>query len=249
MHTASMQPDGITCPLRLCGKVYICLMYTVFNRCVTYMPLIDLFRDNIPRHLQKLNKTESKLMETLMAIKSGNAYSLWKKSKLKHYPTVLRTLRKLHEKNFVEILSKDGQHGETTYVSTIRGSFIFYILRNEEQELLTFISSNSRLFHEFYEVKPDKTSIYAIIREFSWSEKSEKVSIDELVKRVVEIHVGDRINNVSYDPEARKDLRTLSRIGWIKSLIIKETQFAIDSRKRDLEALTKFEKEMEKAKE
>jgi hypothetical protein len=189
-------------------------------------------------------------METLMAIKSGNAYSLWKKSKLKHYPTVLRTLRKLYEKNFVEVLSENGLHGETTYIPTTRGSFIFYILRNEEQELLTFISSNSRLFHELYELKTDKTWIYQIVlREFFWSEKGEKVSIDELVKKIVESYVSDCILNIRDEPEARKELRMLSRVGWIKSLIIEETQRAIDSWKRDLEALTKFEKEMEKAKE
>ena len=184
-----------------------------------------------------------------MAIKSGNAYSLWKKSKLKHYPTVLRTLRNLNEKKFVEVLSKDGLHGETTYIPTTRGSFIFYILRNEEQELWTFISSNSQLFHEFYEVEPDMARIYEIIREFFWSERSEKVNIDEVVKKTVELHVGDRILNIRYEPEARKELRMLSRVGWIKSLIMEKTQSHIDAYKRDLEALIKFEKEIKKEKE
>jgi hypothetical protein len=122
-------------------------------------------------------------------------------------------------------------------------------LRNEEQDLLRFISNNSRLFHELYEVKPDKTWIYAIIREFFWIEGRKKVSIDEVVKIIVESHVGDRVLNIRCDPEAHEELRMLSRVGWIKSLIIEETQRAIDSWKRDLEALTKFEKEMERAKE
>jgi len=184
-----------------------------------------------------------------MAIKSGSAYSLWKTSKLKHYPTVLRTLRKLDEKKFVEILSKDGLHGETTYVSTIRGSIIFHVLRNEEQELFAFISSISQLFRELLEVEPSKTWIYSIIRGFFGSEKSEKLSIDELLKEIVGDLIGDCVTDIRDDPETRKELRKLSRIGWIRSLIIKETQYAIDAWKRDLEALTKFEKEMEKIKE
>jgi hypothetical protein len=188
-------------------------------------------------------------METLVAIRSGNAYSVWKKSKLKHYPTVLRTLRKLHEKNLVEILSKDGLHGETTYIPTLQGSFIFYIFRNEEHELLKFISSNSRLFKELHGIQPDELWIYAIIREFCWSEKREKISIDELVRKIIEQDVGDSILNVSNDPEALKNLRMLSRVGWIKSLIIKRTKSEIDYAKRNLGTLIKFEKEMEKEKE
>jgi DNA-binding PadR family transcriptional regulator len=182
-------------------------------------------------------------------MKSGNAYSLWKQSTLKHYPTVLRTLKKLKEKNFVEILSKDGVRGETIYGVTVQGSFVFYIVRNEEQELLGFLSSNSRLFHELYEVNPDKTLIYEIIRGFPWSGKSEKVSIDKVVKEEMESYVDDRISNILNEPEARTELRMMSRVGWIKSLIIEETQRLMDSWKRELEAFTKLKKEMEKAKE
>ena len=228
-------------------------MCTFSDRCVTHMPFIALFRDAIPRHLQKLSKSESKIMETLMTMKSGNAYSLWKQSKLKHYPTVLRTLRKLNEKNFVEILSKDGVRGETTYVLTVQGSFVFYILRNEEQELLGFLSSNSRLFQELHGVLTDSVQarvwMLSIVRDVFRIEGGEKVNIDKVVKESVESYIGDRISNIRNEPEARKELRMLSRVGWIKSLIIEETQRAIDSGKRDLEALTKFEMEMEKAKD
>jgi hypothetical protein len=196
-------------------------------------------------------------METLMTMKSGNAYSLWKESKLKHYPTVLRTLRKLKEKNLVEILSKDGVRGETTYGLTVQGSFLFYILRNEGQELLSFLSSNSRLFQELHGVLRVMTDsvlrtrawMLSIVREVFQIEGGKKISIDEIVKEDVEGYVGHYILNIRNEPEARKELRMLSRVGWMKSLIIEETQRAIDSGKRDLEALTKFEMEMEKAKD
>lgn len=220
---------------------------------MTHMPFIDLFREVIPKHLQKVSKTESKVMETLMTMKSGNAYSLWKQSKLKHYPTVLRTLRKLNEKNFVEILSKDGVRGETTYYLTVQGSFVFYFLRNEEQELLDFLSSSSRLFQEVRGVLRESVQarvwMFSIVRDIFWVEERKKVNIDEVVKKSVKSYVGDRILNIRNEPEARKELRVLSRVGWIKSLIIEETQRAIDSWKRDLEVLTEFEKEMEKGKE
>ena len=229
-------------------------MCTFSDRCVTHMPFIALFRDAIPRHLQKLSKSESKIMETLMTMKSGNAYSLWKQSKLKHYPTVLRTLRKLNEKNFVEVLSKDGVRGETIYGLTVQGSFVFYVLRNEGQALLGFLLSNSRLFQELHGVfltdsVQARAWMLSIVRDVFRIEGGKKVSIDEVVKENVESYVGDRISNIRDDPEARKELRMLSRIGWIKPLIIEETQSAIDHWNRHLEALTKFEKEMEKVKE
>jgi hypothetical protein len=221
------------------------------------MSLIAILGDAIPRHLQKLSKTESKIMETLMTMKSGNAYSLWKQSKLKHYPTVLRTLRKLNEKNLVEILSKDGVRGETIYGLTVQGSFLFYILRNEGQELLSFLSSNSRVFQELHGVLRVMTDsvlqtrawMLSIVRDVFRIEGGKKVSIDEVVKESVEGYVIDRVSSIGEEPEARKDLRMFSRVGWIKPLIIEETRSAIDSWKRHLEALIKFEKEMESAKE
>jgi DNA-binding PadR family transcriptional regulator len=192
---------------------------------------------------QKLSKTESKIMETLMMTKNGNAYGLWKASKLKHYPTVLRTLRKLHEKNLVEILSKDGVRRETTYAPTIQGSFVFYILRNEEEELLDFLLENSRLFKEFHEVQKDENWTCSIVRESFWVEGRKKVSIDGLLISIVNLTVHDCLSNICFDQKARKELREFWKVSWIRPIIIESIEHVIDIDKRELKALTELKRE------
>lgn len=198
---------------------------------------------NSARYPQKLSKTESKIMETLMITRNGNAYGLWKASKLKHYPTVLRTLRKLDEKNLVEILSKDGIRRETTYAPTVQGSFVFYILRNEEEELFHFLMENSRLFEEFHEVQKDRTWISAIVRESFWVEGRKKTSIDELLRSVVHMTVGDYLCNICFDQKARKELGEFWKVSWIRPIIIESIEHEIDVDKRELKALTELKRE------
>lgn len=207
------------------------------------MSLLGILRDS-SRYPQKLSKTESKIMETLMRTKNGNAYGLWKASKLKHYPTVLRTLRKLDEKNLVEILSKDGVRRETTYAPTVQGSFIFYILRNEEEELLDFLMENSRLFKEFHEVQKDRNWMYSIVRESFWVERRvKKTSIDALLRSVVELNVGDYLSNLCFDQKARKELKEFWKVSWIKPIIIESIEHEIDLDKRELKDLTQLKRE------
>lgn len=206
------------------------------------MSLLDKLGDS-SKYSQKLSKTESKIMETLVMTKSGNAYGLWKASKLKHYPTVLRTLRKLAGKNLAEILSKDGVRRETTYAPTIQGSFVFYILRNEEEELFDFFIKNSRLFKEFHEVQKDKIWMYPVIREAFWGEGRKKTSIDELVRSIVKMSVGDYLCNICFDEKARKELREFWKVSWIKPIIIESIEHETDVDKRELKALTELKRE------
>jgi DNA-binding PadR family transcriptional regulator len=207
------------------------------------MSLLAIIGDSSQSYPQKLSKTESKIMETLMMAKSGNAYGLWKASKLKHYPTVLRTLRKLREKNLVEILSKDGVRRETTYTPTIQGSFVFYILRNEEKELFDFLMENSRLFKEFHEVQRDKTWVYSIVRESFWAGRRRKINFDELLRESVELSVLDCLSNICYDQKARKELREFWKVSWIRPIIIESIEREIDLDKRHLKVLTELKEE------
>lgn len=58
------------------------------------------------------NKTEAKVLGTLTRIERGNAYQIWKYSGLKHYPTVLRTLKKLEKKRLIRVLDVRSARGE-----------------------------------------------------------------------------------------------------------------------------------------
>ena len=212
---------------------------------MAHMSNIARLRDAIPRHLLKLSKIETKILAILMETKSGNAYSVWKASKLKYYPTVLRTLKKLKERNFIRILSEDGSRGETIYTLTLVGSLIFYVSKDDEQGLFNFIYNNSRLFRELNKVEKDIRWMYGILREFFWNvRREENLSVDEAVKIYIDLSVGDNVLNIRHDPEARKLLVDLSKVDWIKPRIIERIESEIDESKRDLKALNEFKKVM-----
>jgi DNA-binding PadR family transcriptional regulator len=60
-----------------------------------------------------------------MKILVGNAYVVWKASGLKHYPTVLKALKKLEKAQFVEVSTK-GRRGEKQFVPTMIGVMILH---------------------------------------------------------------------------------------------------------------------------
>jgi len=99
----------------------------------------------IPKYI-RLSKTEAKILDTIVATKSGNAYGLWKTSGLKHYPTVLRTLKKLEGKRLVQALSESGTRGERIYSPTLVGILVSYVLHAEEKKLVEIVAKDSSLF-------------------------------------------------------------------------------------------------------
>jgi len=186
------------------------------------------------------SKTEAKILDTIVKEKSGNAYSLWKASGLKHYPTVLRTLKKLEEKRLVQVSSEKGTRGERIYIPTLEGTLVTYKVKGEEKRIVEMIEKNSRLFRELYKIDKDDNWALWVLREImlDFYGKKEPRSFDAIIREEVESCVDDYVLNRLYeDPEW---ITKLSKVKWIKPIALKLIEDEINRSKMNIEALNKL---------
>jgi len=190
----------------------------------------------------RLSKIEAKILDNLVNTKSGNAYVLWKKSGLKHYPTVLRTLKKLQEKNLVEVLKESGLRGERIYAPTLRGTLVSYLFRSEEKKILEMVAKHSSLYRELYKVDKDPTWAFLVAREVILAQKMRtRFSFDEAVKDRVESAIIDSVTDEVFNRvKGETDwIVELSKVKWVRDLAMRwiETE-----RARVREAMTDLDK-------
>ena len=187
----------------------------------------------------RLSKNEVKILATMTTIKSGNAYNAWKASGLKHYPTVLRTLRKLEEKGLVEVLSENGIRGERIYAQTLFGKLLHYALRDERAKLTEIISQNSTRFQGLLESKTiDDTWAYRIVVYMAVdviSNRSRK--IDDILKEAFSEIVTGEVMNIVYDKKHWNEIIRLTKDEWIKELTIERIEIELEWSKRFIQKL------------
>jgi len=199
------------------------------------IPLGDIF----PR--LTFSKTEAKILDTIVAEKNGNAYSLWKTSGLKHYPTVLRTLKKLEKNRLVQVSSEKGTRGEKIYTPTLVGTLVSYEVKGEEKKEIEIIEKNSRLFRELYKINKDDYWGLCVVREIMLDvyRKREPRSLDEVVKKEMEETLDDYVlNRLGEDPEW---ITKLSKVEWVRPLALEAIENEMTRLKSNIEALNRLE--------
>jgi len=187
------------------------------------------------------SRTEAKILDTIVKEKSGNAYSLWKASGLKHYPTVLRALKKLEEKRLVQVLSEKGMRGERTYTPTLVGTLITYKVKGEEKKIVEMVEKNSSLFRELYKIDKDDNWALRVFSEImmDFYRKIEPRSFDAIIRKEVESWLDDYfLNRLGEDPEW---ITKLSKVKWIRPLALKLIEDEIDWLKTNIEELNKLQ--------
>lgn len=205
------------------------------------MPFKDILGDIVPRYIS-LSKTEAKILDTVITEKSGNAYGLWKRSGLKHYPTVLRTLKKLEEKRLVQVLSEKGTRDERIYAPTLLGTLVSYIAKGQEKRIVKMVAKNSSLFREVSKIEKDDDWAFFSVQDILLDvyRKKEPRGIDEAVKeRVGEEIIGCVIN---IDESAMEWILKFSKVKWIRQRAIRETESErtfLKQKMSDLEELAK----------
>ncbi|GEM_PF-3089654 len=201
----------------------------------------EIFRYTAPKY-SRLSKAEAEILDTAITVKGGNAYSLWKASALKHYPTVLRTLKKLEEKRLVEKLSESGTRGERIYAPTLFGTLVYYTHKEDENKLIEIVTQNSSRLQEMLTDKADEAKGwgYSIVRNMASDIVSGRLrTIDEIVKETISGSIRDRLLNIQYQ-EDRDKLIKLTRVEWIKELAIQEIQSEIEWCKKQVQELSKI---------
>jgi len=193
-----------------------------------------------------LSKTEAKVLGTLITIKSGNAYGLWKASGLKHYPTVLRTLKKIEEKRLVKALGERGTRGEKIYAPALVGTLVFYIFNGEEEKILKIAEEKSSLFRELSRIeKADDWAFHAIqdIIVDEYREMKEPRSIDRAIQDTVELNLVDRILNIHEEDNVEWIIK-FSKVKRIRNLAIRAIENERSDSTRRIEELEKLERKL-----
>jgi len=183
----------------------------------------------------------------MITLKSGNAYNSWKASGLKHYPTVLRTLKKLEEKRLVQIVSENGIRGERIYSPTLFGTLLHYALRDEKTRLVEIISQSSSLFQEMLESLGTDFSqdyTYMIVREMVSDVAGGKSrTIDNILEEYFSEAIDNDLINIDIDKKYRNEVIKFAKVEWLRKLTIKLIETEIQSYEKLTQELRKL-KEM-----
>lgn len=185
----------------------------------------SMLGDTVPKYL-RLSKTEAMVLDTIITTKSGNAYRLWKTLGLKHYPTVLRTIKKLEEKRLVQVLSESGKRGERIYAPTLVGTLVSHIYNGEEKKIVEIVAENSSLYRELTKIEKDVGWAFFAVRDIlfdMYRDRTEVRGIDEAVKSSVKDHLLDRLLNID-EEGAFEWIIKASKVKWIRQLAIRETE-------------------------
>ena len=196
----------------------------------------------------KLSETEDKVLATMITTSGGNAYSSWKASGLKHYPTVLRTLKKLEEKHLVKVSAENGIRNEKIYVPTLFGRLLHHALRDDKAKLTETLSQNSTLFHELSVCRGVNDSLFyanSIIYEMVSDVAGGKSrTINDILKEYFDLEISNELLNIVYDSnrEHWNKIIEISKVEWIKEL-------AIDFIENEFEWCRKYVKKLEELRE
>jgi hypothetical protein len=201
---------------------------------------------NIPSQYHEFTVTEEKILETIIGMKSSNAYAIWKTSGLKHYPTVLRLLKKLHEKRLIQVRDQKGIRGETIYASTLAAVFLLYSVKEESKKLNQVIANNSDFFRELATVEKGEWWALSVAREIIEDAVTAKKQrdINEVLRDKVEEMLQDTILNISYNNNAQRIAR-LARIKWIRDLIIAVAEGQMEESKQHINELEELQKRLQ----
>jgi DNA-binding PadR family transcriptional regulator len=183
----------------------------------------------------KLGMTDNEVLATLLLAKHGeNAYNIWKESKVKHYPTVLRSLKKLQKRGFVTTTRIAGVRNTNIYELTLLGEISSHVLRKDKQLLFSTLAKNSAKFRELESFKLENiddvtsfiTHIYLL---FSLSDREDlrERSIEQFVEDHIEDQINDDLCNID-NSESKAYLLKTSEVPWIRELIIARLSWQID---------------------
>jgi predicted transcriptional regulator len=214
------------------------------------MQKIKGLRNTISTNLP-LSEIDSKVLKTLIKIKGGNAYTTWKASGLKHYPTVLRSLKKLEANGCIEVSKVKGMRGEKQYVPTLPSILISLALEENLPKIREIITNNSSKFRELSKANVANIDDWAveIVEGVFWGIKAKrktKKSFDEILEEKIYDYIdGFFINILTERRDAINEIIESARaVEWMRQIAFKVIEALIDWSEKEIEALKKTKEMM-----
>lgn len=239
---------------------------TIISTSAVYVPItkqqMDMLSDLADLHAKvrvSLSFIEFKVLSSLIELNKANTYNIWKNSKLKHYPTVLRTLKKLEAKGVVKASKERGERGERFFAPTLLGTLVPALIGKDRKKLVDTMSEKSSKFKDLVESKIEEDFLYSwaidTIRHLSMD--SEK-KMPENLNKILEYEVYDDLGGWTIDVTNCRDnekelselmckLRNFASCKWVKNLVLIHLNNWLNNAKKDQENLEKFIQELKKA--
>jgi len=212
------------------------------------MPLPSYLLNSIGKNY-KLSSVERKTLEALIDMGEGNAYVVWKKTGLKHYPTVLRSTKRLSKKELIKVSSKKGVREGRTYKLTLKGELVSYILNGDQKKILQTVMNNSRLYLELSRVDQDNSWLYLAVNKLLGAFKEiygeEEQNLDAIIKDGVEGYLLDRIMNPHIDSYL-DEIKEIAIVKWVKQSAVNLIYSEISRYERNIHALKILEEDLER---
>ena len=193
-----------------------------------------------------LSKTDRKVLKTLIKIKSANAYATWKASGLKHYPTVLRSLKKLEANGCVEVSKVKGMRGEKQYVPTLPSILIFLALEENLPRIREIITNNSLKFRELVKANVANGDYWTvkIVAEVFWdlrAKRKARKSFDEILEEEMHDDIDGYFMNIQTESgEYTIEIVERARaVEWVREIAVKVLERQIDWWEKQVKALKK----------
>jgi predicted transcriptional regulator len=203
-----------------------------------------------------LSQAELDVLKALIRIGGSNTYEIWKESGLKHYPTVLRNLKKLQLKGLSRVTHLKTGRARNIYTSSFLGTLTPAMIEQDRERLLIQMSKQSTKFEDLLKLKIENDEKYhlgmRIIRElFRKRNTKDSEDIDKLVKDQTEDYIAEctlEITNQRHDEKELSEilgvLKELTTIQWIKKLVISFLDRWSGEIKEDLRNFQRFRKQL-----
>jgi DNA-binding MarR family transcriptional regulator len=194
---------------------------------------------------RKLSERETKILETIIEMENGNVYNIWKASGLKHYPTVLRVVKKLEQKKMVEMLSGNGERGEKIYSPTLLGSLTHFSLKEDAAKLVEIVSRKSQSFDDMVKanVLDDPLIWVASLARgimYDLRDRSE-LSIDDILEMSLDQSISDALFEIETRDHKSKLIR-FAKLDWLRDIILETMDGQIRDDTEHIKKLQAFKK-------
>lgn len=219
------------------------------NKRYLSIPLDQILGESIT-----LSQAELDVLKAVIRIGGANTYDIWKESGLKHYPTVLRNLKRLQLKGFLKVAHLKTGRVRNIYEPSSLGTLVPTMIDQDPERLLIQISKQSTKFADLLKLKIENDTKYhlgtQIFRELVKKRNTKDYEdIDKLLKDLIEDYVGEvtvDIDNERHDEKKLSEilelLKELTTLQWIKEIVISFLDDMSADAKEDLRNYQRFRK-------
>ena len=180
-----------------------------------------------------VSKSERIGLQILIDGESLNAYEIWQRSEYKHYPTILRAVKKLNKKGLINEIAHDDARKTIYYTINFGGQIYYYLISNNVDKANQNLINKSLRFRELSDGflmhnwgSRIRRKIYEkiIAYEIEGSEYNINSEIEKILELVINDYLTDIINDitneyVSFDVEELQNIINYSKkFRWIYNI-------------------------------